>query len=72
MHEALRYSILIAWSDEDLAYVVSFPEWGPLLHTHGATYEEALHNAKELLAALVTLAHERGEALPVPRAFAHA
>ncbi len=72
MDEALRYSILIAWSDEDLAYVVSFPEWGALLHTHGATYEEALHNAKELLAALVALAHERSEPLPVPRAFAHA
>ncbi len=65
-------SITIAWSDEDDAYVVSLPEWGPLLHTHGATYEEALANAKDLLATLVDLARERGEPLPAPRAFAHA
>ncbi|WP_371416140.1 type II toxin-antitoxin system HicB family antitoxin [Aphanizomenon sp. UHCC 0183] len=30
-----HYSILIQWSDEDQKYVVSFPEFGPYVHTHG-------------------------------------
>ena len=34
-----HYSMLIQWSKEDGAYVVSFPEF-PSSHTHGATYEE--------------------------------
>jgi predicted RNase H-like HicB family nuclease len=43
-----HYAIVIAWSDEDQAYVVSFPEF-PSLHTHGATRQEALENAEQVL-----------------------
>src|SRR5438876_11222589 len=39
---------LPAW-DEDEAYVVSLPDSGDLVHTHGATYEEALQRGKELI-----------------------
>ena len=39
-----RYTIIIQWSAEDQCYVVSLPEWGDYCHTHGDTYEEALHN----------------------------
>lgn len=46
--EQLRYSILIQWSDEDEAYIVTLPEF-PGCHTHGDTYEEALKNGKEVL-----------------------
>jgi antitoxin HicB len=65
-----RYSIVIQWSDEDRTYVVSLPEWGDLMHTHGATYEEALQNGKELLAELMALRQEQGRPLPKPQVFA--
>lgn len=32
-----HYSMLIEWSEEDKAFVVSFPEF-PSAHTHGTTY----------------------------------
>lgn len=46
---ALRYSMLIQWSNEDHAYLVTLPEWegrvlGPV--THGNTYEEALEHGR--------------------------
>jgi hypothetical protein len=39
MAHDLLYTMLIEWSDEDDAYIVSFPEWeeqqGLIGHTHG-------------------------------------
>ncbi len=43
-----RYAVVIAWSEKDQAYVVSFPDF-PTLHTHGATRREALENAEQVL-----------------------
>lgn len=73
MSEQLHYSMLIQWSDEDRAYLVTLPEWegrvfGPV--THGDTYEEAVRNGNEVLAMLVEVAQEDGEPLPAPRVFA--
>jgi predicted RNase H-like HicB family nuclease len=65
----LRYSIVIEWSGEDQVFVVSLPEWGRLVHTHGATYEEALQSGKGLIEALITARQAEGEALPEPREF---
>jgi antitoxin HicB len=70
MSEQLRYSMVIEWSDDDQAYVVSLPEWGDLIHTHGVTYEEALQRGKELIEGLVACREERDEPLPQPRVFA--
>jgi predicted RNase H-like HicB family nuclease len=53
MSESFRYSMVIEWSDEDSVFVVSLPEWGDLVHTHGATYEEALQRGKELIEDLI-------------------
>lgn len=60
-----RYSILIQWSDEDLCYVVSLPEFGPYAHTHGETYEEALQNAQEVLELLL----DDSTTLPEPQTY---
>jgi antitoxin HicB len=68
--EPLRYSMVIEWSDEDQVFVVSLPEWGDLVHTHGSTYEEALQRGKELIEGLVAVRQESGELLPRPRMFA--
>lgn len=70
MSEPLRYSMLVQWSDEDRAYIVSLPEWGELVQTHGDTYEEATRNGHEVLELLVEAAREGGEPLPSPRVFA--
>lgn len=66
MMQQPQYSMLIQWSDEDHSYVVSFPEFnrGPM--THGATYEEAAQNGREVLEMLVTHYQERGLPLPAP------
>jgi predicted RNase H-like HicB family nuclease len=68
----LRYSILIQWSDEDQAYLVTLPEWadrvlGPV--THGETYEEAIRDGQEALEALIASAQQHQEPLPEPRVF---
>lgn len=74
MSEQLRYSVVIQWSDEDKAYIVSFPEWearGLIGHTHGETYEEAARKGCEVMQMLVDTAHEDGEPLPPPNTFHH-
>ena len=68
----VRYSMLVQWSDEDGAYLVTLPEWkqrvfGPV--THGDTYEEAVRNGYDALAALIASAKGHGEPLPEPRLF---
>jgi antitoxin HicB len=67
-----HYSIIIQWSDEDQTYIVSLPEWGDLVHTHGNTYEEALKNGQELLQGLIEARCQHGEALPAPRVYVSA
>ena len=61
----VRYSILIQWSDEDQCYVASLPEFGPYALTHGATYDEALKNGKEVLGLLI----QDTSPLPRPQTF---
>jgi predicted RNase H-like HicB family nuclease len=73
MSDSEHYSMLIQWSDEDQAYLVTLPEWaervlGPV--THGDTYEEAVQRGHEALDALVASARKHGEALPQPRTIA--
>ena len=73
MSEQPHYSMLIQWSDEDQAYLVTLPEWegrvfGPV--THGDTYEQAVRNGREAMAALIASAEKHGESLPLPRVFA--
>jgi antitoxin HicB len=65
----IRYSIVIQWSDEGDAFVVSLPEWRESVHTHGETYEEALARGKDLLEGLIEVRHQAGEPLPQPRVF---
>lgn len=67
----MRYSMLIEWSDEDQAYLVTFPEWAERVNmptTHGATYEEAAKRGQEVLADLVAIWRQREWDLPVARA----
>ena len=66
-----RYSILIQWSDEDDAFLVSLPEWQDRLigfAGQGSTYEEALAVGRTAIEQLVSIAQEDGQPLPVPQA----
>ena len=62
-----KYRMLIQWSDEDDAYLVSLPEFpDQKWYTHGDTYEEAAVKGKEVLEFLINSALENGESLPEP------
>ena len=72
MTERLHYSMVVQWSEDDQAYLVTLPEWeGRVFNpvTHGQTYEEAIKQGQEALAALVASARQHGERLPEPRVF---
>ena len=60
---ARPYAIVIEWSPEDDAFVVSAPDL-PGLHTHGATREEAATMGDEAIA--VWLSADRSSGLPTP------
>ena len=64
-----HYSMVIQWSDEDHLYIVSLPEWGDTIHTHGHTYVEAAEMGREVLALLILGARQDGHPLPAPRLF---
>ena len=73
MTERLHYSMVVQWSEEDQAYLVTLPEWeGRVFNpvTHGESYEDAISQAHEALAALVTSARQRNEPLPRPQTIA--
>lgn len=64
-----RYSMVIEWSDENQAFMVSIPEF-PGNYTHGDTYEEAVKQGEDLIESLIMWAQQDGKPLPQPRAFA--
>ncbi len=64
-----RYSMLIQWSDEDGAYIVTVPEL-PGCVTHGATYEEALAHGREAVESWIEANRAWGRPIPAPRTFA--
>jgi predicted RNase H-like HicB family nuclease len=60
-----HYSLVIQWSDEDDAFIVTLPEFGGC-QTHGATYEDAVRSGHELLEALMGAYQAEGRPLPTP------
>ena len=63
-----HYSMIIEWSDEDNAYIVTVPEL-PGCRTHGETYEEAVQQGQDAIESWVMVAVEDNEPLPPPRQF---
>ena len=73
MTERLHYSMVVQWSDDDQAYLVTLPEWeGRVFNpvTHGESYEDAIKQGHEALAVLVTSARQHNESLPEPQTVA--
>ena len=66
----LHYSMVIEWSEEDQAYLVTLPEWADRVlmpATHGDSYSEAVQHGQEVLELLVNSATKDGEPLPPPK-----
>ncbi len=63
--EARRYVMEMAWSPEDDAFVVSFPD-APGVMTHGATREEAASMGEDAIITWLTALHDAGRRVPPP------
>ena len=60
---ALRYQMVIIWSDENDCYLVHLPDFlEQKYRTHGETYEEAAKNGQEVLELLL-----EKDGLPLPK-----
>ena len=62
--------MLIEWSEEDQAYLVTLPEWADRVMmptTHGSTYSEAVQHGQEVLEMLMNDSLRDGEPLPPPK-----
>jgi len=71
----LHYSMLIEWSEEDQAFLVTLPEWANSVMmpaTHGSSYSEAVHHGQEVLKMLIDSALQDGDSLPPPKTHAAA
>ncbi len=68
MTPTLHYSLVIAWSEPDHAFVVRGPELVGCV-THGATYEEAVEQAQDAIAAWIDGETAMGRSIPRPRPY---
>ncbi len=64
-----HYSMIIEWSDEDQAYIVTVPEL-PGCRTHGDTYEEAIKQGQDAIESWIMVAEELGRPIPAPKTYA--
>ena len=63
---ALKYQMLIQWSDEDQCFLVALPDFpGSKWRTHSDTYQEALENGIEALESLTIAYAAIQETLPI-------
>lgn len=69
LEEGRRYSMVIEWSDEYVAFVVTVPEL-PRCITHGTTHVEAVQHGADAIATWLRVARAHGDPIPRPRVFA--
>jgi len=58
-----KYELIIYWSERDKAFLVEVPEL-PGCMADGATREEALQNAEEIINQWIETAKELGRTIP--------
>ena len=63
-----KYSMVMSWSEEDQAYIVSVPEL-PGCMADGKTPEEAVKNTEIVISEWIETALEDGEEIPEPHLF---
>jgi predicted RNase H-like HicB family nuclease len=62
----IRYEIIIYWSSEDEAFIAEVPEL-PGCMAAGATYQEALANAEQIIDEWIATAKKLGRPIPEPK-----
>lgn len=62
----MRYELIIYWSREDQAFLAEVPEL-PGCMADGASYEEALANAQQVIAEWIETAKSLGRPIPEPK-----
>jgi len=63
---SIKYEMIIYWSEADQAFVVEVPEL-PGCMADGASYEEAVANAKTAITEWIETAQELGREIPKPK-----
>lgn len=63
-----KYSMIVSWSEEDQAYIVSVPEL-PGCMADGKTPVEAVTQAQVAMELWIETAKEDGEEIPEPALF---
>ncbi len=61
-----RYEMILYWSEEDEAFIAEIPELSGCA-ADGATYEEAVANARVIIAEWLETARELNRPIPEPR-----
>lgn len=61
-----KYEIVIAWSEEDQAFVAAVPELAGCM-AHGDSYEAALASVREAIRLWLDTAREFGHEIPEPK-----
>ena len=61
-----RYSVVVAWSDEDAEYVATSPEW-PDLSWLASSEAEAIRGLRGVMRDAIDVLEEQGAHLPSPR-----
>jgi predicted RNase H-like HicB family nuclease len=61
-----KYEMIIYWSEEDQAYIAEVPELVGCM-ADGATYQEAVKNAEQVIAEWLETAVELGRYVPEPK-----
>jgi predicted RNase H-like HicB family nuclease len=62
----IKYEMIIYWSDTDNAYLVEVPELAGCM-ADGATYQEAVKNAEQVISEWLETAKELGRHIPEPK-----
>lgn len=61
-----KYELIIYWSEEDQAFVVDVPEL-PGCMADGATYQEAVANAQQVIEEWIDTAKALNRLIPEPK-----
>lgn len=66
MTTAIRYEIILYWSEIDRAFIAEVPEL-PGCAADGASYLEALQNVEVVMQEWIETAQELGRSIPEPK-----
>jgi predicted RNase H-like HicB family nuclease len=61
--DPFKYRIIVEWSEEDEAYIARVPAF-PGCAVHGATSEEAAHEARVAANGMLEVMREHGDPIP--------